>query len=651
MLLPILKSVARTALMKWSGTSYDMAPVPVHLSSKGWCYGTEEIERVEVGLIQRAYENVYRKKPVADTVKAYLPLASYLVKSSGLFVSQPQGQAAEIAEKYSYQDGHWSTSATALLEIIMKHLPKHLGVKSMGIEVHAWALAKSPKKLIKEIAAFAATEGGPATGVMQSWQDSVYQRLAPIKGVELHRLPDLEAFPPWREMSPTEMMDMIFRGSPFRELLSTWVPITIPDEATRTHAHGMGPTGCGKTTFNEAKIVAELGEKGMVLIDTKGGMAKRIIGHSGRPQDILEINFSDPDQRPVFNLAQPPIGAETEHVADMMGFVLAGLGVSFTPLQSGTFEMLAKIVVSIGGATLDTFIKVIENADYAARHVQDCKEDVKVWFATQYDTTPIKAARTQIARKLWNLSGSDALNGLFNGNRNTLDFKALLDAKKLVIITISKKRFKAHTNIISRAAIAAINAAMWRRDLPINGPDWVIYFDELRDVIGTYDDSLIEELADQGREYHVCLHFTHQRLEQMSKDIQSAIINNASINFYRNIDPNDAAYLAKRMGCATGDMLNIEKMSDDDPHLYFCLSIKGYAKASLCRVRWDNLKGRPRLSDQDMERMRMSHRAYWQRVNGRFVQIIGTEKIGPNLKLITNEAEEIDDVLPWETPS
>lgn len=649
MIFPYLKKVAKRHMNRWAEDESREITTPATampaLSAKGWHCDPEVLARIAQELVIRGYGNVYKRQPALETANAYLPAARFLIDRSGLFVDTPTGQAAEIAEKFSYDDGKWTTAATMLLEIIMRHLPENLGVNGTAIEVHAWALAKYPKTLIKEIAAFAATEGGLATGVMQSWQDAVILRLYDQKGVESHRLPSLDAFPSWPDTSPDDLMDALFRSSPFKDLLNLWVPITIPDKATRTHAHGMGPTGCGKTTFNEAKIITELGDKGMVLFDTKGGMAKRIIRHGGRPQDILEIDFSDPNQRPMFNLAQPPIGSDPEHVADMMGFILAGLGVDFTALQKGTFEMLTKVVVGIPTATLETFIQVIESKEFARRHVADSSEDVKAWFATQYNTPPIQAARTQIARKLWNIIGSPAMNSLFNGDCNTLDFKGLLDAKKLVIITISKQKFKNYTNIISRACIAAIDAAMWRRQLPIEGPDWVLFFDELRDVIGSYDDSLIEELADQGREYHVCLHFTHQRLEQMSKDVKSAIINNASVNFYANIDPVDASYLAKRMGCSPSDILNIEA----DDYLYFCLAIKGYAKAGRCRIKAGYIQSLPALSDADMQRQREAHRAYWQRVNGRFVRVDRDDSGAPKLKLITSDGDTtVDDVLPWE---
>lgn len=612
----------------------------------GWPTDPALLDQLATRMTAVAYRGAQHKKIPADTAKALKPMAEHLIKKAGVFVPMPKGAAADIATHFSYDDGKWTTAATKLLQMIFKQLPKDIGVNNMGIEMPVWALSKKPIRLIQDVSAFLAEDGGPATGVMQPWQDSVHFRLSDMKGVEIEHLPHRQAFPPsWDEMMPPDLMAEVFRGSPLEDLLSVWVPITIPDQASRTHTHGMGPTGQGKTTFNEAKILAELGHKGMVLIDTKGGMAKRLISQSGKAEHILEVRFHDEEQRPLFNLAQPPIGAKKSQVAKLIGAALKGLGIKMTDLQEGDFERITEIVQSIPAATLDTFIRVLADEDFAARHVRHCSDDIQEWFGTQYNSHTVTESRKAIQRRLEKIRGCEELDGLFNGDRNTLDMQALLDAKKLVIFSISKKHFREYTQIISRACIGAINAAMWRRDLPVNGPDWVLYFDELRDIIGSYDDSMIEELADQGREYHVCLHFTHQRLEQMSKDVASAILNNASTTFYANIKPTDAGQLAERMGCKKSDMLNIH----NDEYLYFCLAIKGYAHAARCRIRWDHIKGRRALSASAMEAHTRSHKDYWASVNGQPKPRIGKET-RPLLTVVSSEPGVLEAVapLPWE---
>jgi|GEM_PF-6071438 len=619
----------------------------VSLNDGEWPYKKADLEEIKTRLAFVAYKAAWKRPPKAETHQALLPFADFLIDRSGMFVKSPKGQAALTARQYRYEDGRWMKASIQLLKLIFCELPKELGVDHMGIEVHAWALSKSPTKLVKKVAGFMAEEGGPATGVMQTWQDSTILRMREVKGVELRHLPDLStAFPAWRDRHATDLMDESFRGSPFKELLELWVPITIPDEATRTHIHGMGPTGCGKTTFNEATILKHIGKKGMVLFDTKGGMAARLIRHSGSAEHILEVNFDHEDQRPLFNLLQPAIGGKPNKVAKTLKFILAGFGVELTSLQEIVLELAVKIAVTVPNATISTLVKVLTNEGYAQRYVVNCSEDDQEWFASQYDSTRCQARRDELLTKLGAIKNAEEMNGLFNGDRNTLDIKTLLDSRKLVIFTINKEHFQEYTQIISRAVINSINAAMWKRDMPIGDqPLWIIFVDELRDVIGSLDDSLIEQIADQGRERGVCLHFTHQRLKQMSTAIQDAILNNASVNFYANIDPKEAKWLADRMGCKSTDMLNIRK---DDTYLYFCLSIKGYAHASKSRIRWNHVKGRKALSEAAMGKQRDAHKAYWASVNGRSVQLSSGEKTP--LRVIENpatiEGENIIS-LPW----
>lgn len=606
-------------------------------------FPTEDLDKHARALVARAYKRQRQgRSPSKETVDAIAPYAAFLMEESGLFRHVPEGPAAEIARRYSYNE--WIRGAVHLLCIVIKHMPSDVGVNHMGVEVQGWALAHSPNDLILEVACALLDDDGPAAPVMRGWADSIYEQASTIKGANLARIPNKDAFPKFKDKPPADLMEMLFRYTPLQQFLSIWVPITFPDAAVRCHAHGMGTTGSGKTTLNEAIILSYLGKKGMVCFDTKGGMAERLIRHSGRPQDIVHINATDPDKRPMFNLAQPPLGAERDRVAAMMAFTLAGMGVGFTDLQQGTFEMLTKIVLAIPNAALEDFIKVIEDEDYAARHVPSCSSDVKAWFANQYGTPPIQSARQQIARKLWVLNGSEALSGLFNGERNTLDFLPLLNARKLVIITLDKNRLREHVNIVARSFIAPINAAMWRRKLPIgDAPDWVIFLDEFRDIVGTYDDRLVEEIADQGREYCVCLHVTHQRIEQMSKAIQSAVITNSAIKFYCNIMPKDASSLASLMGCQAGDMLDLPV--GQHGYGYFCMAVDNYVRPSRCRIRFGYIQQRPRLSDADFERVNQAHRAFWQKANDRVAKRDAAK--GPVQLVVDNASPAGPKKLPW----
>ena len=567
------------------------------------------------GLAARAYREQWKATPVAETVEAFTPIVLAMMRRSGMFKAKRSKDCDRIATTHDV--AVWNKAAIAMLTIFMRRLPKKIGIDATVIEVEAWSLADNPYRLIEDLALALGRRSGDIMRVMPGWCQTVYTRLDKLRDVEAEELPKRDAFPRHWKQKPAELIDLIFRGTPFVELLSTPMPITIPDKALHCQAHGMAGVGAGKTTVNSAIILSNLGRKGMFVVDSKGGLADDLVKYSGRPDLIVKIDMTDAAMRPLFDVAQPPPGVSADRAAATIAFILSGMGIHFTDLQFPTFEMVTRIASKHQCPTASTLLSVMDNADYAAFLAEQADADTRNWFQTQYHRDETQLQLSQIARKLWGLKTSSLKKELLCGGRNTLRLAELLNQRKLVIFTMDKDKVGGDVSLITRLGLAAVNGAMWSRPPtpPDSDPDWLIVVDEYGDTKGDTSDGVIFDIVTQGRQRRVCLLITHQQIDgQLTKRVEGALLGNAAVKFACNVDNTDASKLAGVMNCKAGDLQGIA--CGDDGYGRFVFYIQGYIRnGALARVPFGHLQRRPGLNRSEFKSTVDGFRTYWAEVN------------------------------------
>lgn len=595
------------------------------------------------GIVERAYREERGFKPRLETIDAFVPISIAMMKKSGLFKKKKSKAAYDIAKKHHISV--FNNAQVKILRQFMRHLPADLGKDATIIMIEAWSVADSAHDFIRDMATVLGSCKGDVMRVMPGWCETVLKRLQKVKGFEADDMPESHAFPSdWKSRNPAELISTIFRGTPFGDLINMRVPITISSKAFCCMAHGIAEIGSGKTTFTSAVILASMGRQGVLVFDSKGGLADDLVRNSGRPDLIVKINMTDPFMRPLFNVVQAPPGTIADRAAHSIAFVLAGMGIHITDLQMPTFEMIMRIVAMHDQPTVQVLLDVIDNEERARFLVENADSDTKRWFTSQYGTEETKTALRQVSRKLWSLKSAPMRAELLGSTRNTLKLAELLDARKTVIFTMDKDKVGGDVALMMRLGLAAMNGALWSRPPtpPASSPDWRIFIDEYGDVEGETSDQIICDAITQGRQRRVGIWLTHQQIQgQLSQKVEGVLLANAAIRFARNPFEKDATKLASGMNCKPQQLQGIEEHPDEGR---FMLFIRGYIKhAAMAFVPFGHLQKRKGLSPKANNIVMNGFRKYWAECNA---------EPEPKQRIVTaDDAENGDNALLVDDPT
>jgi hypothetical protein len=293
------------------------------------------------------------------------------------------------------------------------------------------------------------------------------------------------------------------------------------------------------------------------------------------------------------------------------------LGDGFTAKQKGLFEYVAKIVMALRGATIDTLIELLSDDDAIDRYLPRLMDqpDLLDFIRTEWRASDIAGTKVEIRRRLRNLRGKAGLGDMLTSPVTNLDMGSLLDQRKLVIVRIDKNRLGEATSVVARFAIAMTVSAIRARRITKGSPYWFGWIDEVRDFTGgATDDHALMEWLTQGREQLAGCGFCHQELEQLTGRLKDSLLGNAGIRFAANVQKKDAGAMAGSMGTS---IAFLQSLQTENGHGEFGVWINGVMRnAAVARVRFGTFESRPRLSDARLGELMAMQRAFWAKAGG-----------------------------------
>lgn len=176
---------------------------------------------------------------------------------------------------------------------------------------------------------------------------------------------------------------MYLSRTPFAALMEMPVPLHVREEARFEHCHIVGGTGHGKTQLmqrmiHEDLVAAQTENRSVVVIDSQGDLINRLSLFSpdtpGSLADrLVLIDPADVEFPAALNLfdahlsrlqAYRPVDRERvlNGVVELYEtFFGALLGAELTQKQGVIFKYLARLMISIPGATIHTLMQLMEN--------------------------------------------------------------------------------------------------------------------------------------------------------------------------------------------------------------------------------------------------------------------------------------------------
>lgn len=395
--------------------------------------------------------------------------------------------------------------------------------------------------------------------------------------------------------TPSELASTYLKDTPFEDFFSAPLPLTIPDQARFEHCHILGGTGHGKTQCVQFLLVQDLARAvsepiSVVVIDSQGDLIRKISSSFlFDPEDdasladrFILIDPSDIEHPPALNLFDAGLErmeGYTPHqrelafnsLVDIYGqFFGALLGAELTARQSTLFRYLARLMLTVEGATIHTLIELMDDVSPFKGHIQKLDLTARRFFENEFSRKGFHATRQQIKQRLYAVLSIPTFDRLFSAPKSKISFFDAFNSGKIILINTAKDLLKSDgAAIFGRFILALIeHAVMERANLAEEKRNPVfLYMDEAQD----YFDDTVETLLVQSRKYNFGLTLAHQNLAQLSPRLKAIFMGNTTIKLAGGVSDTDARAMAPDMHTSPDFLLSMKKHQDDSD---FALSIR-----------------------------------------------------------------------------
>lgn len=359
-------------------------------------------------------------------------------------------------------------------------------------------------------------------------------------------------YPTESALPPRLLVDAYLRDTPFHELFTASVPLSIPRALWNEHAFICAGTGHGKSQTLGHLVHTFLNEPdppGMFIMAGIGQMHALIqeLACVDRIRDRLLV--IDPEVRiPELNFFDLGIPMESTQAVDLFRYLFTALDREFTGKQSGAVPYVLRMMSKIEGANLLTLLKLMSDRSKTLEQSEFAEPASRLdplsrsFFETQFYDREMLATRQQIASRLFSLFANETFAAMFNAPRSEFNALDAMQQKKIVLINTSDAMLGEASPILGRFVIAQIFAALIRRPKE-HRPQCVFIVDEFKQ----YADDRTERFLSQARQFQCGLVMATQFIGQLPDEVKDAILANTSIKMAGPVSHKDATVLAKEM--------------------------------------------------------------------------------------------------------
>jgi len=422
-------------------------------------------------------------------------------------------------------------------------------------------------------------------GLFTTLQDQFYRNVCHASGV----LPEAEHRKPLvtadeSDLPPLELVETYLANTPFLDLLLTPVPFAIPRQSRFEHMHIVAGSGHGKTQTLQHLLFSDLTSEetpAIVVIDSQGDLIKKISHleifdpYDGRLADqLIIIDPTDVDYPPALNIFD--IGAERlreygtaareqvlNGVIELYDYLFGSLlGSELTQKQSVIFRYLARLMLTIPGATILDLLNLMTDAEPYKQYIQCLPSGARAFFETEFSDRSFAQTKKQIQRRLWGVLENPTFERMFTAPKNRIDMFDALNNGKIVLVNTAKDFLKAErSSFLGRFFVSlTLQAVLERAVIPeAQRRPAFLYIDEAAE----YFDDNIDDLLSQARKYNLGVVFAHQYLDQLAPGLRASIAANASIKIAGGVSTADARSLAPDMRTTPDFLLGQHKGSQN----------------------------------------------------------------------------------------
>ena len=429
-------------------------------------------------------------------------------------------------------------------------------------------------------------------------------------------------------METGEVIDSYLGNTPFVSFFQTSVPFGMPFSARFEHTHIVGGSGHGKTQLLQQMILKDLdklaeGKGSVIVIDSQGDLLKNILSlasMSRLSERLVLIDPTDIDNPPALNLFDFGLERLSRYSPMEREKLLNGaialyeylfgalLGAELTQKQGVIFRYLARLMLTVPGATIHTLMRFMEDTESTRPYLSRLDPTSRHFFESQFFSRAFDNTRQQILTRLWGVLSNTVLERMFANEKNRVDLFEAMNRGGLILINTAKDLLKQEgCEILGRFFIALISqAAQERSAIPEDRRrSTFVYIDEAQD----YFDESIQSLFNQARKYKVGLVIAHQNLDQFDQKLRAAVLSSTSIKLVGGLSAKDAGIFAKEMNCEPEFLQNMRKGKG---YSQFACFVRNHTRRPISlTVPFGQMEKQEKLTSEELERvLRENRRRY-----------------------------------------
>lgn len=331
----------------------------------------------------------------------------------------------------------------------------------------------------------------------------------------------------------------------------------LPPDRVR-HLYVIGKTGVGKSKFL-AHLMNEDAKSGngFAVIDPHGDLVDEVMAAipESRKNDVVLFDPTDTEFPFAFNpLSLKPGESKQIGAKGFIDIFKKFFWANWNPKLEHVLRMIILALYDYPGATVFDIVRALTDKDFRYKMIEIVEDDVVrnfwsnefAWWSQQFNSEAIMP----ILNKVGQILSIDMIKNIFSGSENKIDFRKIMDEKKILIVNLPKGKLQEEIMGFLGAMIVTklYQAAMTRADIPpAKRVPFYLYIDEFQN----FATDTFSEILSEARKYGLSLHIAHQFLSQIPAHLQNAVFGNVGtfVSFRVSMDdaPKIASYLAPQV--------------------------------------------------------------------------------------------------------
>lgn len=342
-------------------------------------------------------------------------------------------------------------------------------------------------------------------------------------------------------------------------------PVRFSEEMRFRHTYVVGQTGTGKSTFLLNMLLEDAAKgRGVCLLDPHGSMVDDVLRNlpASRRDDVVLLDVTDTDHPVGFNplhiLETDPqrYMLERDVVVDgLLSYLMQtyrDVKEAFGPVFESHFRAMMSLLLGVEPPdplqipNLTMFRSLYSDSGLRNALIRglDGRDTVLVEMIDEAMKVDGEGALANVApyitSKFARFIADKALRNVIC-QRSTLDMDAIVEGQKILLVHLGRGRLgNLPAGLLASQVVAAIGRSMTGVGHGKRRPPFYVYADEFQ----LFADVRFAEWLAEARKFGLSLTLAHQHLDQLPKDVQSAVLGNCGTVVTFRVGANDARELA-----------------------------------------------------------------------------------------------------------